>query len=435
VDGDVAVAIYSLQGREGDTFAEDLFRREGADRLRSGEFSVAENQSGILQNGINQYLSRLFALRALFESSRDEISRRQFEIFAEGILRDQTAIQSVSWVPRVTRAERTARERAAINDGIPSYQIKAVGLGPDGSLAPSPERDEYFPIFYSTEKPKTSPVFGIDLASEGKRRETLERAGRNNQPATFADFRLHTGVGDRFGFIVVLPMYRQDVPSDTEEERKRNLIGFVQGAFQTSVMIETILAAAPKPVGVDVFLFSTSVDPTAPPVNIYASGLRATPLQPAAQATLMAGTHWSSELRAGDGRWTLVAVPAPSESFGIGHDRAWIILIAGLLVSGIVVAYLWASGRNARRVEGLALTDPLTGLANRRAFLEGLTLAFAASRRSASPFAVLFVDLDDFKDVNDTLGHAFGDALLATGRGATQEYRQTDRPRSALWRR
>src|ERR1700719_3407309 len=154
---------------------------------------VAENQSGILQNGINQYLSRLVALRALFESSRDEISRRQFEIFAELILRDQTAIQSVSSVPRVSHAQREARERAATHDVIPGYHIKAVGLGPDGSLAPSPEREEYFPIFYSTEKPKTSPVFGIDLASERKRRETLERAWRNNQPATFADFRLHTG--------------------------------------------------------------------------------------------------------------------------------------------------------------------------------------------------------------------------------------------------
>jgi diguanylate cyclase (GGDEF)-like protein len=390
-----------------------LFVSQWEDRVAIQEFqSVAENQSGILQNGINQYLSRLVALRALFESSRDEVSRRQFEIFAERTLRDQTAIQSVSWIPRVSHAERATRERSAIDDGIPGYHIKAVGLGPDGSLAPSPEQDQYFPIFYSTEKPKTSPVFGIDLASEPKRRETLERAWRNNRPATFADFTLHSGAGNRLGFIVMLPIYRQDLPSDTEEERKRNLIGLIQGAFQTSVMIETILAAAPKPEGLDLFLFSASADPTASPVYVYASRLRAAPPQPATQAVLMAGTHWSGELRAGDGRWTLVAVPAPNGKFGIGHDRAWIILIAGLLVSGVLVAYLWASGRYARRVEVLALTDPLTTLANRRAFLERLTVAFATSKRSASPFAVLFIDLDDFKDVNDTLGHAIGDALL-----------------------
>jgi diguanylate cyclase (GGDEF)-like protein len=394
------------------------------DRVAIREFqSAAENQSGILQNGINEYLSKLVALRALFESSREEISRKQFEIFAERTLRDQTAIQSVSWIPRVSHAERAARERSAIDDGIPDYHIKAVGS--DGKLAPSPERQEYFPIFYSTEKPKTSPVFGIDLASEPKRQETLERASRNNQPATLADFTLHSGEGNRLGFFVMLPIYRQNLPSDTEEERKRNLIGFVQGAFQTSVMIETILAAAPEPTGLDLFLFSTSAGPVASPIYIYASRLRAAPPQPAAQAVLTAGTHWSGELRAGDGRWTLVAVPAPSAKFGIGHDRAWIILIAGLLVSGVVVAYLWASGRYARRVEVLALTDPLTTLANRRAFLERLTTAFATSRRNASPFAVLFVDLDNFKDINDTLGHAIGDALL---RQVAQRLRNTVRP-------
>jgi diguanylate cyclase (GGDEF)-like protein len=396
------------------------------DRVAIQEFqSAAENQSGILQNGINQYLSKLVALRALFESSREEISRKQFEIFAERTLRDQTAIQSVSWIPRVSHAERTARERSAIADGIPGYQIKAVGLGSDGKLAPSPERQEYFPIFYSTEKPKTSPVYGIDLASEPKRRETLDRAWRNNQPAKSADFTLHTGNGDRLGFFVMLPVYRQDLPSGTEEERQRNLIGFVQGAFQTSVMIETILAAAPEPTGLDLFLFSPSAGPTASPVYIYASSLHATPPQPAAQAVLMAGTHWSGELRAGDGRWTLVAIPAASGKFGVSHDRAWIILIAGLLVSGVVVAYLWTSERYARRVEFLALTDPLTTLANRRGFLERLNMAFAISRRSASPFAVLFVDLDDFKDVNDTLGHAIGDALL---RQVVRRLRNTVRP-------
>jgi len=43
VDGDVAVAIYGPQGREGDAVAEDLFRRESADRLGSGEFALGHH--------------------------------------------------------------------------------------------------------------------------------------------------------------------------------------------------------------------------------------------------------------------------------------------------------------------------------------------------------------------------------------------------------
>ncbi|MGD0642722.1 MAG: PAS domain S-box protein, partial [Roseiarcus sp.] len=56
--------------------------------------------------------------------------------------------------------------------------------------------------------------------------------------------------------------------------------------------------------------------------------------------------------------------------------------------------------------------DQLTGLPNRLAFLERLHDVFAASRRGAGPFAALYLDLDGFKDVNDTLGHVAGDRLL-----------------------
>src|SRR6185369_17967663 len=62
----------------------------------------------------------------------------------------------------------------------------------------------------------------------------------------------------------------------------------------------------------------------------------------------------------------------------------------------------------------LARTDALTGLANRAAFLDRLNLAMAASRRGDTPFAVHYVDLDNFKDVNDSLGHQTGDVLLKT---------------------
>ena len=59
-----------------------------------------------------------------------------------------------------------------------------------------------------------------------------------------------------------------------------------------------------------------------------------------------------------------------------------------------------------------ARQDQLTGLPNRQAFLERLHEAFASSTRGAGAFAVLYLDLDGFKDVNDTLGHAEGDRLL-----------------------
>jgi diguanylate cyclase (GGDEF)-like protein/PAS domain S-box-containing protein len=60
----------------------------------------------------------------------------------------------------------------------------------------------------------------------------------------------------------------------------------------------------------------------------------------------------------------------------------------------------------------LARTDGLTGLANRATFIERLRQAFASAKRGASHFSVLYLDLDSFKQVNDSLGHPAGDLLL-----------------------
>ena len=68
------------------------------------------------------------------------------------------------------------------------------------------------------------------------------------------------------------------------------------------------------------------------------------------------------------------------------------------------------NARNALQFQ--ALHDPLTGLPNRRALLERLTGEFSRAQREESPLAVGMCDLDHFKRINDTHGHAVGDAVL-----------------------
>jgi diguanylate cyclase (GGDEF)-like protein len=73
---------------------------------------------------------------------------------------------------------------------------------------------------------------------------------------------------------------------------------------------------------------------------------------------------------------------------------------------------LMAIDRLRNEVADLALLDDLTGVGNRRHLLQRLTEECARSERSSEPFALLVIDLDGFKAINDTHGHAAGDACL-----------------------
>lgn len=85
-------------------------------------------------------------------------------------------------------------------------------------------------------------------------------------------------------------------------------------------------------------------------------------------------------------------------------------LVVGLLLN-LVLAYLVAN-RLVRRLHQLSIRDPLTGLLNRRGLAPRLNAESGSWRQHGEPYALLVIDVDHFKSVNDRLGHAAGDAVL-----------------------
>jgi two-component system chemotaxis response regulator CheY len=65
-----------------------------------------------------------------------------------------------------------------------------------------------------------------------------------------------------------------------------------------------------------------------------------------------------------------------------------------------------------QRIMKLATTDPLTGVLNRRAFMERMTEEIQRAKRDGAPISLILLDLDHFKKVNDTYGHQTGDLVL-----------------------
>jgi diguanylate cyclase (GGDEF)-like protein len=83
--------------------------------------------------------------------------------------------------------------------------------------------------------------------------------------------------------------------------------------------------------------------------------------------------------------------------------------------------------QNEERLVSAALHDPLTGLANRQLLADRMSTAMAHARRNTCASAVVYLDLDGFKEVNDTLGHDAGDYLLEmVGQRLTAAVREVD---------
>jgi diguanylate cyclase (GGDEF)-like protein len=105
-------------------------------------------------------------------------------------------------------------------------------------------------------------------------------------------------------------------------------------------------------VGLDLYFYPA--DPgldTSELIYFHGSRSSAVPTKPLARSALRIGAHWIGKLDVGESRWTMIAVPIPGGPGTAGHTGAWMALIFGLLLSALVAAYTWSTGRDGQRLQ------------------------------------------------------------------------------------
>lgn len=136
-------------------------------------------------------------------------------------------------------------------------------------------------------------------------------------------------------------------------------------------------------------------------------------LMPIVGVTWLAGRSWGVVMAAAStvswlladlsmiGRFSHTIVPLLNEAFR-------------LMVFLFIVFVISRHKEALEHQKALAMLDPLTGAANRRAFFRLANTELDRCRRYNHPFSIMVIDVDDFKDINDSLGHHAGDQLLQT---------------------
>jgi len=118
---------------------------------------------------------------------------------------------------------------------------------------------------------------------------------------------------------------------------------------------------------------------------------------------------------------------------GVITRQAYLFIETWVLLCVIFSGVLWNFGfavmtidRLRGEVEALAVEDELTGLPNRRRLMERIAEEEARSNRTGRPFALLMIDLDNFKTLNDTFGHAAGDQALRHFAGVLRHHARSN---------
>ena len=361
------------------------------ERVTRIEFEgVAETQSIIMQNGMNEYISRLVALRTLFESANEEITRSEFEAFTGRLFERHPGILRVAWLPRVNRKERAEYEAAAITDGISGYRIKS--LNADGSIATAPQSDEYYPVFFSTE-PKTSMVYGLDYATAPERRATLERARDNDMIATLRD-RLYRAEERRSARRRA--RHRSDLRQGHFADHGRRPAAQPGRIYRRRIQSPAFAALDPNNDGRKSGRPHRRLSARSRPHR--AGGRRRRFLVRSSGSLVRCLLSRRSRtgpgaLKIGDANWQVRATPTAGGTLIAHYYRALAVLAAGIVITAFLAAYLWLASRNTRqlaranrRVLELAQTDILTGLPNRAFFLEQLHDVNSYERRDKGRF-------------------------------------------------
>jgi signal transduction histidine kinase len=178
------------------------------------------------------------SLIALFRSS-NFVSREEFRIFTESIIRNQNYIQALEWVPKVPHAKRQEYEEKARSDGLRDFQFSERSK--EGEMIRAEIREPYYPAYYVHPMEGNKAALGFDLSSNSTHRKTLIRSLESGRVMSSSRIALVKEDKSGTGFLIFYPHYQGNKVPESLVERRELFVGFIVGIYFIEEMIEDIM--------------------------------------------------------------------------------------------------------------------------------------------------------------------------------------------------